>query len=175
MTVKALEFWKAVTVDRSDFLDRVIDLLQKNKIRFCVVGGQAVNAYAEPVVSIDLDIAVAVQDLPRAEALLRAHFEVRDFPHSINVAASGSDLRVQLRKDPRYASFADRATIRDVLGVKLPVATIDDVMRGKIWAAQDPQRRGSKRQKDLADIARLLETHPQLRPLVPSEILDRLI
>ncbi|PYL83626.1 MAG: hypothetical protein DMF58_19360 [Acidobacteria bacterium] len=172
--MQALEFWKAVTVDRTDFLERIIALLEKNRIRFCVVGGQAVNAYAEPVVSIDLDIAVVVEDFARAENLLRETFEIRDFPHSLNVAAPGSDLRVQLQKDPRYASFPDRAQNRNVLGLTLPVAAIEDVLRGKIWAAQDPGGRGSKRQKDLADIARLLESHPHLRPLIPREILDRL-
>lgn len=164
--MQALEFWKAVTVDRTDFLERIIALLEKNRIRFCVVGGQAVNAYAEPVVSIDLDIAVVVEDFARAENLLRETFEIRDFPHSLNVAAPGSDLRVQLQKD--------RAQNRNVLGLTLPVAAIEDVLRGKIWAAQDPGGRGSKRQKDLADIARLLESHPHLRPLIPREILDRL-
>lgn len=62
-----------------------------------------------------------------------------------------------------------------MLGLSLPVAVLEDVMRGKIWAVQDPQRRGSKRQKDLADIARLLEGHPQLRDLIPEEVLRRLI
>ena len=46
---------------------------------------------------------------------------------------------------------------------------------GKVWAASDPSRRASKRQKDLADIARLLEGHPELRELVPQAILQRLI
>jgi hypothetical protein len=54
------------------------------------------------------------------------------------------------------------------------VASLDDVLRGKVWAAQDPTRRPSKRQKDLADIARLIETHPALRERVPRAILDRL-
>jgi len=172
--MQALEFWKAVTVDRSDFLERIIALLEKNRIRFCVVGGQAVNAYAEPVVSIDLDIAVAVEDLSRAETLLRESFSVREFPHSLNVAAAGSDLRVQLQTDPRYPAFPDRAQDREMLGITLRVAAIEDVLRGKVWAVQDPERIGSKRQKDLADIARLLESHPHLRPLIPREILDRL-
>jgi len=52
---------------------------------------------------------------------------------------------------------------------------VEDVLRGKVWAAQDPERRASKRQKDLADIARLLEGYPNLRSLVPQEILSRLI
>jgi hypothetical protein len=48
-------------------------------------------------------------------------------------------------------------------------------LRGKIWAAQDLSRRPSKRQKDLADIARLLEAYPELRDQVPKEILERLL
>jgi hypothetical protein len=172
--VEALSFWKAVTVDRSDFLERVVALLQNAGVRYCVVGGLAVNAYAEPVVTLDLDIAVAVEDLSRAESLLREEFEVKEFPHSIKVAAAGSDLRVQLQKDSRYSSFVTRSRPRKVLGLTLPVAAVEDVLRGKIWAVQDPGRRSSKRQKDLADIARLLETSPQLRGLVPAEMLARL-
>jgi hypothetical protein len=56
----------------------------------------------------------------------------------------------------------------------LPVASLEDVLRGKVWAAQDPTRRASKRQKDLADIARLLEAYPTLRDQVPEDILARL-
>lgn len=57
----------------------------------------------------------------------------------------------------------------------MPVAAIEDLLHGKVWAAQDKARRGSKRQKDLADIARLLEGYPELRSQVPQEILDRLV
>jgi predicted nucleotidyltransferase len=59
--------------------------------------------------------------------------------------------------------------------MELPVASIEDVLQGKIWAALDSERRGSKRQKDLADIARILENYPDLRVKVPPEILDRLL
>jgi hypothetical protein len=92
----------------------------------------------------------------------------------LDVSAPGSDLRVQLQRDPRYFEFVDGAAPRNVLGLSLPVARIEDVLRGKIWAVQDPQRRSSKRQKDLADIARLLEARPSLRISVPAEILARL-
>jgi hypothetical protein len=51
---------------------------------------------------------------------------------------------------------------------------VDDVLKGKIWAAQDPKRLGSKRRKDLLDIERLIETHPRLQSQIPQEILDRL-
>jgi hypothetical protein len=173
--VQALAYWKTVTADRSEFLDRLVAALADAGIRYCVIGGQGVNAYVEPVVSLDLDLAVATTDLPRAEALLSSQFEVKRFPHSVNVSAPGSDLRVQLQTDPRYARFVDGAAIREILGKKLPVAAVEAVMQGKVWAAQDPQRRPSKRQKDLADIARLLEAYPELRRLVPEALLARLI
>jgi hypothetical protein len=41
--MRARAFWKAVTLDRTDFLDRLIALLTEHDIRFCVVGGQAVT------------------------------------------------------------------------------------------------------------------------------------
>jgi hypothetical protein len=140
-----------------------------------VIGGQGVNAYAEPVVSLDLDIVVAMSDLPLVEPVLHDEFTVERFSHSLNVSLKGSNLRVQIQTDPRYAPFVDRAAEREVLGLRLPVASVEDVLQGKVWAADDPARRASKRQKDLADIARLLEQRPDLRSHVPESVLRRLI
>jgi hypothetical protein len=140
-----------------------------------VIGGQGVNAYVEPLVSLDLDLAVASDQIERVAGIFAEGFTVHRFPHSLNVSAPASELRVQFQTDPRYASFLDRAEKRKVLGLELPVAAVEDVLRGKVWAALDPTRRGSKRQKDMADIARLLEAFPHLREQVPSEILDRLL
>jgi len=81
----------------------------------------------------------------------------------------------QLQLDPRYADFPARASERLVLGRPMRVAAVQDVLSGKVWAASDPARRASKRQKDLADIARLIERYPDLRGQVPSAILDRLL
>jgi hypothetical protein len=173
--VRAQAFWKAVVEDRVDFLDRLIALLTDHGIKYCLVGGQAVNAYSEPVVSLDLDVVVALDQLSRAERLLREAFTVEQFPHRLNVSSPGSNLRVQIQTDPRYASFVDRATVRDVLGMALPVARQEDLLQGKLWAVMDETRRPSKRQKDLADIARLLESHPFLRAQVPADILSKLV
>jgi hypothetical protein len=57
-----------------------------------------------------------------------------------------------------------------VLGYELPVAALEDILQGKLWAYQDTERRPSKRQKDLADILRLAEAHPHLTSLLPDEI-----
>lgn len=171
----AFAFWKAVTRDRADFLDELLSLLTDNAIRYCVIDGQAVNAYAEPLIDLDLDVAVVTQDIGRVKQLLSERFHVEQFPHSINASAAGSQLRVQIQTDPRYAAFVPRATPREVLGVTLQVAAVEDVLQGKLWAFLDETRRGTKRQKDLADIGRLIEAYPHLRSRVPREVLDRLV
>ena len=173
--MQALTFWKLVAVDQSDLLERLIAVLGEHAIRYCVIGGQAVNAYVEPLVSLDLDLVIAVDQLAEAESLLADSFKVERFPHRLNVSLPGSDLRVQIQTDPRYARFLDRAAQREVLGLVLPVASVEDVLQGKIWAAQDSTRRASKRQKDLADIARLIEAYPALREKVPADLLARLL
>ncbi len=172
--MQALAFWKAVTLDRSNFLETLIALLEEHGIRYCVIGGQGVNAYVEPLVSLDLDLVIATGQLAEVEALLRSSFQVQSFPHSLNITAEGSELRVQLQTDPRYFDFVDRACRREVLGIRLPVASLADILKGKIWAASDPERRPSKRRKDLLDIERILEAYPELRSSVPPEILSRL-
>jgi hypothetical protein len=162
--MQALAFWKAVVRDKSNFLERQIGLLAEHQIRYCVIGGQGVNACAEPLVSLDLDLVVAADQMEEVEKLL----------DSLNVSEPGSQLRVQIQTDPRYFDFPSRSAQQEVLGLPLPVASIEDVLKGKIWAAQDPERRASKRRKDLLDIERLIEAHPRLRSRVPQDLLSRL-
>lgn len=173
--MRAEAFWRVVVADHTDFLSRVIELLTKHGIRYCLLGGQGVNAYVDPVVSLDLDVVIAVEQLPELERLLTEEFTVERFPHSINVSARGSDLRLQLQTDPRYEAFLASATVRDVLGIRLPVAGLEDILQGKVWAVLDSSRRPSKRQKDLADIARLIEAYPHMRQKIPDEVLARLV
>ncbi len=125
-------FWKAVALDRAGFLDQFLALLRDQGARFCVVGGQAVNAYVDPVVSLDLDLVVTLSDLARLEPVLAERFIVEHFPHSIDVAHADSDLRVQIQTDPRYEDFLAHAAPHDILGVRLPVARVEDVLRGKV-------------------------------------------
>ncbi len=173
--MRALAFWQIVTADEAGLLEQLVGLLRDEGIRFCVLGGQAVNAYAEPVVSLDLDLVIASEQLARLESLLARRFRIDHFPHSVTVSAPDSDLRIQLQTDARYAPFVERAEPGEILGLRLPVARVEDVLQGKVWAALDATRRASKRQKDLADIARLLEAYPHLRGSVPDEVLQRLV
>lgn len=162
-------------MDEADLLEQLVALFKEHHIAYCVIGDQGANAYVEPLVSLDLDVVIAADQLAQVEDLLAQSFSVKRFSHSLNVAAAHSGLRVQIRTDARYADFPARASVREVLGRPLRVAALEDVLQGKIWAALDLERRGSKRQKDLADIARLVETYPQLRERVPAEILERLV
>jgi hypothetical protein len=99
--VRALHFWQTIVADRSDMLEELVGLLAAERVSYCVIGGQAVNAY------------------------------------------------VGCEPGGRPA--------------------------GQVWAVLDTDRRPSKRQKDLADIARILEVYPALREQVPQEVLQRLM
>jgi len=47
--MQAFAFWKTITTDHSNLLESLIELLKKHDVQFCVIGGQAVNAHAEPL------------------------------------------------------------------------------------------------------------------------------
>jgi hypothetical protein len=165
------EFMHALANGKTDIVQLLLDLLEGTDSAYCVIGGLAVNAYAEPVVSLDLDLVVVAD---RIEALCEAAraegLKIQRFEHSINMSIADSDLRIQLQTDPRYQGFLSGAAEHDVLGYRMAVAAIEDVLQGKIWAYADEQRRKSKRQKDLADISRLVETHPSLIEKLPPEL-----
>jgi hypothetical protein len=99
-------------------------------------------------VSLDLDVVVASDRVADVEMLADEMFQIERFPHRLNVSDPGSDVRIQIQLDSRYGEFVERASSRMVLDLELPVAAIDDILRGKIWAVQDATRRASKRQKD---------------------------
>jgi len=61
-----------------------------------------------------------------------------------------------------------------VLGYRMKVARLEDVLQGKVWAYMDKTRRKSKRQKDLADIFRIIERYPQLEASLPQNIREEL-
>jgi len=168
------EFTRRVLNGKTDVLQEFLGILKDREIRFCVIGGLAVNAYAEPVVSLDLDVVIAADRISDLRRVLPSSFRVKRFTNSLNLSSPGSDLRIQVQTDPRYQLFLPKAVKKDVLGYEMPVARIEDGIQGKIWAAQDEKRRPSKRQKDLADILRLVEKRKSLSKLIPPELKSRL-
>ena len=100
--------------------------------------------------------------------------KVEEFEHSVNITSAASDLRIQLQADRRYQTFISNAQDSNVLSYKMKVASVTDVLQGKVWAYLDQTRRKSKRQKDLADIFRIIEKFPQLKSLLPKVIQEEL-
>jgi rRNA-processing protein FCF1 len=49
------KFLNALANGNVDVIKEFLDILSKPNISYCVIRGLAVNAYAEPVVSMDLD------------------------------------------------------------------------------------------------------------------------
>ena len=140
-----------------------------------LIDGLAVNTYTEPVVSLDLEIVAAEENIKDIVKLAKENnLKVEDFEHSVNISSLDSDLRIQLHTDPRYQEFISDTEDKEVLGYRIKVARLEDVLQGKIWAYMDKNRRKSKRQKDLADIFRMIEKYPQLKSSLPNNIQEEL-
>lgn len=164
------EFLNGLARGKIDLIQYFLDFLCEKKISYCVIGGLAVNAYVEPVVSMDLDIVITTAGLNTLKESLSKNFQMKEFTHSINFYHPDSNLRIQVQTDNRYQAFISNANEKQVLGYTMNVASIEDVLKGKIWAYGDKERRQSKRQKDLADIFRIIESFPDLEKILPEKI-----
>jgi hypothetical protein len=169
MTAKQFFDWQ--TAGGTDDVMRLVDCLERADIPWCAIGGVAVNHWAqEPMVTQDVGFVVAAEAVERAVAALSgAGFSVERFAWSINLKGR-SKVSLQLSIEDFYGEFPSRAVPADVHGVLMRVASLEDTLQGKIKAWSDAERRQSKRIKDLADIARLIEAHPALWSLLPAPL-----
>lgn len=134
-------FMNAVANGETDIVQVLLTLLNETGAAYCVIGGLAVNAYAEPVVSLDVDLVVVADRISDVQSAAESEgMKVQEFEHSINLSMSGSDLRVQVRTDVRYQDFISRAAPSNVLGYQMHVAALEDVLQGKVWAYSDQVR-----------------------------------
>jgi hypothetical protein len=170
----AAEVYESVTHGgASDFAD-VAAILNRNK-PWCLIGGLAVNCYVEPVYTIDVDLVVVAKNLAQIQRELEAAgFAIQRFEHSTNAQRGDSKLNLQFTTDLRYQDFLGSESERQVLGIAVPVATLENIIRGKVWAWQDATRRLSKRKKDELDLLRIAEAYPELRRLIPAQIVEQL-
>lgn len=169
MTEKQFYDWQ--TLGGTDDVMRFVNALEKADVVWCAIGGVAVNHWAsEQMVTLDVDFVVAADSIEKAEkALLEAGFRSEQFDWSINFKGS-SKVSIQLTTEELYRDFAERGIAADVHGILMRVASLEDTLMGKIRAWSDATRRQSKRIKDLADIARLVESHPELWELLTTEL-----
>lgn len=170
----AAEIYESITDGGASDFAELVTVLNRHK-PWCVIGGLAVNCYVEPVYTVDVDLVVVAANLPRIERELEAvGFKVTRFEHSTNAQRSGSKLNIQFTTDSRYQNFIANATEHEILEVNVPVASLKNIVQGKVWAWQDATRRLSKRKKDELDLIRIGEAYPQLRALIPKEIVVQL-
>lgn len=140
-----------------------------------MIGGLAVNHWArEPMATADVDVVIASEKVEEAvSALQAAGFKARKFKWSVNLKGH-SKVLVQISTEDVYRDFPKRSKPADIHGMLMRVAGLDDTLHGKILAWQDPERRRSKRQKDLLDIMRLVEAHPRLRNQLPADLMKKI-
>jgi hypothetical protein len=170
----AAEIYEFVTNGGASDFAELVTVLNENK-PWCLIGGLAVNCYVEPVYTMDVDLVVVAANLEQiGREVEAAGFRVKRFEYSMNAQRPGSELNVQFTTDVRYQDFLARASEREVLGHRIPVASLEDIVRGKVWAWQDEQRRSTKRKKDELDLMRIAEGHPQLRQSIPARIVEQL-
>ncbi|MGZ4982514.1 MAG: hypothetical protein ACXWFY_06465 [Chthoniobacterales bacterium] len=171
----ATEAYESVTNGGVSDFAAVVTILERNP-PWCLIGGLAINAYVEPVYTLDADIVVVAQNLGTIRDRLKDEgFTVREFPHSLNAQRGSGRLNIQFTTDPRYERFVGGATPAEVLGLRVPVAKLEDLIQGKIWAWQDEKRRLSKRKKDELDLIRVAEAYPELRASMPREIASQIL
>ena len=169
MTAKQFYDWQ--TAGGTNDVMRLVDVLERADVAWCMIGGVAVNHWAEqPMVTQDVDLVVAAESIESVVSLLeQAGFRVERFPWSVNFRGR-SAVSIQLSTEDFYGDYPSRAVVADVHGILMRVACLGDTLKGKIKAWSEPERRQSKRIKDLADIARLVEAHPQLWDDLPEEL-----
>lgn len=169
MTAKQFYDWQ--TSGGTDDVMRLVDCLERADIDWCAIGGVAVNHWArEPMVTQDVGFVVTTDAIEQTVSLLEeAGFQAERFEWSVNFKGH-SKVSLQLSTEDFYRAFPARAVPADVHGILLRVASLEDTLRGKIKAWSDPQWRQSKQIKDLADIARLVESHPELWDLLTDDL-----
>lgn len=163
-------------------LRMIADLLAKERVPYALIGGVAVQLHtSEPRTTLDIDLAVPTYAHIPAEALRRAGFEhTGRHEHSDDWRAPGTG---SLRQRTAVQFSAEEAGIADAIehahvvdlggGTLLRLASVADVIELELLAAQEPRRRASKREHDVADVIALLEEHPSLRsPTLLARLTD---
>ena len=166
------QFYDWQTAGGADDVMRMVDALERAELHWCAIGGIAVNHWAaEPMVTRDVDFVVAVDEIDRAVAVLEAvGFKADRYEWSVNFRGR-SQVSLQLSTEDFYRDFTARSSPADVHGILLRVASLEDTLAGKIKAWRTPERRPSKAIKDLGDIARLIEAHPELQASLPADVI----
>jgi hypothetical protein len=165
--VKDKEFYNRVTECKKDIVGEFLEIVEKSGIPYCVIGGIGVNAYCEPIVTLDFDCVILKEKINSLRKKLKEKgYKIKNHPHTWEVRSNCSKVKIQIQKDERYQPFIKKAKVKKVLGYKLKVASKEDILYGKMWAYKDEEKNTLKREKDLLDIKRMISKYPSLRGIL---------
>jgi hypothetical protein len=136
--------------DMEETYKRVIGVLEREGVRWTVIGAHAVNTYAEPRATVDIDLVVDARKLKATLAALEREFGelVVD---DIGAAERLMNLSVDLIRSDNHALF--RAALDEGLdrgGVRVPPPEL--LIALKFLAATSPWRKVAERAQDIADL-----------------------
>lgn len=173
MTLRQFYDWQ--TLGGAKDVMRLVAALEEREISWCMIGGLAVNHWAiEPMATADVDLVIASEKIEEAAiALKELGFSENRFDWSINFKGE-SKVSIQISTEEMYLNFPSRSVPANVHGILMHVASLEDTLAGKLAAYLEPQRRRTKKLKDILDIGRLIDAHPQLTALLPEEVLFKL-
>lgn len=173
MTQKQFYDWQ--TDGGAQDVFRLVAALEERDIEWCMIGGLAVNHWAlEPMTTADVDLVIVADKMEEAsEAMKSLGFSENRFQWSINFKGK-SNVSIQISTEELYLDFPSRAVPAIVHGILMKVASLEDTLAAKLAAYQDPERRPTKKLKDILDIARLVDAHPHLAASLPDDLRNKL-
>jgi Uncharacterised nucleotidyltransferase len=118
--------------------------LRDSEIRFALTGGLACWARGGPATDHDVDFLVKPEDAQKArDALATAGMQPEDPPEDWLLKAHHDDIVVDLIFCPAGGAVTDemldRAEEREVMAMRLPVASLEDVLVTKLLALTEQE------------------------------------
>lgn len=173
MTLRQFYDWQ--TMGGAKDVMRLVAALEDREICWCMISGLAVNHWAqEPMATADVDLVIVAEKIEEAADTLRSlGFKENRFTWSINFKGE-SKVSIQISTEEMYLDFPKRAVAANVHGILMRVASLEDTLAGKVAAYLEPERRRTKKLKDILDIGRLVDAYPDLTATLPEEIIHKL-
>ncbi len=161
----------AVVTSKDAAFRELFRILEASGLEYALIGGVAVQLWqSEPRTTLDIDVAVkSYESVPRAILEASGFRMLARHLHSENWTGPGG-TPVQFSDDPAFTFLIESAARRTFEGGQVRIASPLALVREKLRAAGDPERRESKRFQDLADAKALAEEHPEVAEnLTPGE------
>ncbi len=161
------QIFDATTGQGSEELQKILKICSETG-EWCLIGGLALNTHLEePRFTRDADIVFTHEKIgDLCEKLEAEGFKIERFEYSINIHGL-SRVYFQMSTDVEYKDFPKRAVDKILWGIPVKSACIEDLIKSKILASQEPKRRTSKRIQDIADLERIREEFPEYSNAIP--------